>query len=308
MHLSLVSPHPPFIAPEPFHELYHAKDMPSPIRRETPEEEAGQHPWLRCFLFNQRGRAYTFGTDSADNLTISDLDLAQIRATYYGMMSEVDAQIGRLIQHLKQLGCYDDTLIVFTSDHGELLGDHWMFAKYSYHDQSFHVPLIIRHPGQKSAEARGTVIDAFTENVDIMPTILDTIEVDIPVQCDGRSLLPFCEGTPPRRWRQEYHAEFDLRSPYEYEDDIPLGLNIKQCAVNIIRGARYKYVHFSGLPPLFFDLEDDPDEFHDRSNDPDYRDRVLEYTAKMLTWRMEHDDPALTNLHLAANGEVLEHR
>ena len=68
--------------------------------------------------------------------------------------------------------------------------------------------------------------------------------------------------------------------------------------VSIARGRRYKYVHFAGLPSLFFDLEEDPGEFINHFNDPDYQQRVLEYAEKMLTWRMEHDEPALTDFHL----------
>lgn len=309
VHLSFLSPHPPFIVPEPFHDQYDAEDMLLPVRQATPEKEAAQHPWLRHYLFNQRGEGYTFGADSrSDNLSISERDLRQIRATYYGMISEVDAQIGRLLNYLKQAGTYDDTLIIFTSDHGDHLGDHWMFAKYSYFEQTFHIPLIVRDPTPEARQTRGSVVDAFTESIDIMPTLLERIGVEIPAQCDGRSLLPFCRGQRPEGWRREYHAEFDLRSPYDCEEDPPLGLELQQCTANIIRGERYKYVHFTALPPLFFDLEEDPDEFHDLAADPAYQGRVLEYTGKMLSWRMEHDDPALTDLRVTRGGIVREPR
>jgi len=304
VHLSFYSPHPPFIVPEPYNTMYSADDMPLPVRKQTIEQEASQHPWLEHYIFNQSGSPYTFSTEASNNHTLSDQDIRQIKATYYGMMSEVDAQIGRLINHLKQTGAYDNTLIVFTSDHGEQLGDHWTFAKYCYFDQTFHVPLIIRDPGVKAHQSRNRIVDAFTESIDVMPSILDAIGADIPHQCDGYSLLPFCRGENPENWRQEYHAEFDLRSPYGGDDKAPLGLEMEKCMVNIISGDRYKYVHFAGLPPLFFDHKDDPDEFLDRANDPAYQERVLEYARKMLDWRMEHDDPALTNMHLSMSGVV----
>ncbi len=308
VHLSLYAPHPPFIAPAPYNAMYDAGDMPLPTRRKTAQIEAAQHPWLGHYLFNQRGKYWTYGEDSRDNLAISNLDLRQIRATYYAMMSDLDAQIGRLIDHLKQQGSYDDTLIIFTSDHGEQLGDHWMFAKYGYFDQSFSIPLIIRDPTAVATPARGAIIDDFTESIDLMPTILQAIGQDIPAQCDGASLLPFCRGGQPAGWRQQYHAEFDLRSPYGIDEAIPLGLNAKNCGVGIIADARYKYVHFTALPPLFFDRQSDPDEFEDRSRDPAYRAQMLDYAGKMLSWRMKHDDPALTGLYLSDDGtvEVLE--
>jgi arylsulfatase A-like enzyme len=177
-----------------------------------------------------------------------------------------------------------------------------MFAKYSYFDQAFHIPLIVRDPTPEARQARGSIVDAFTESIDVMPTIIESIGGEIPVQCDGRSLLPFCRGERPQGWRQEYHAEFDLRSSNRINENLPLGLGMKQCTANIIRGERYKYVHFTALPPLFFDLEEDPDEFHDLVADPAHQGRALEYAGKMLSWRMEHDDAALTDLHLTREG------
>jgi arylsulfatase A-like enzyme len=298
LHMSFLSPHPPYIAPEPFHNLYDANDMSLPVRQETPEKEASLHPWLDYYIFNQRGENYTVGARSLDNISLSELEQRQVKATYFGMMSEIDSQIGRLIDNLKQIGAYDNTLIVFTSDHGDMQGDHWMLSKSCYYEGAFHVPLIVRDPSTAADKSRGTLVEAFTESVDIMPTILDWLDLDIPVQCNGYSLLPFCRDKQPQDWRQEYHAEFDLRSPYGHNEKIPFGLNKRKCIVNIIRGERYKYVHFAGLPPLFFDLKDDPHEFINRFTDPDYQSRVLEYSEKMLTWRMEYDEPALTDFHL----------
>ena len=179
-----------------------------------------------------------------------------------------------------------------------------MFAKYSYFDQTFHVPLIVRDPRPGAGPGRASVVDAFTESVDIMPTILEAIGVEIPTQCNGHSLMPFCRGERPQGWRREYHAEFDLRSPYEIEEATPLGFELQQCTANIICGERYKYFHFAALPHLFFDREEDPDEFRDLAADPAYQGRIIVYAGKMLSWRMEHDDPALTDLHLSSGGVI----
>jgi len=304
VHMSFISPHPPYVVSEPFHDQYRARDMTLPVRRNTPEEEAALHPWMNYYLHNQGRSDYTVGAQPRDILTLPESELRQIRATYFGMISEVDAQIGRLIDYLKKTGAYDNTLIIFTSDHGDMLGDHWMLSKTSYFDQAFSIPLIIRDPNPTADSARGSVIEAFTENVDIMPTILERIKRTVPTQCDGRSLLPFCQGKEPTNWRQEYHAEFDLRAPYSIKAPPPLGLEMKQCGVTIIRGTTYKYVHFATLPPLFFDLEKDPYEFIDLSTDSDYRGKVFEYAGKMLSWRMISEDSALTDLHLTNEGVV----
>ena len=101
---------------------------------------------------------------------------------------EVDDAVGRIVAHLKATGEYDHTLIVFTCDHGEMGGDHYTWGKELYFDQSFHIPLIIRDPRTAGNAARGSQVAAFTESVDLMPTMLDWLDADIPAQCDGRVL------------------------------------------------------------------------------------------------------------------------
>jgi arylsulfatase A-like enzyme len=282
VHLSTLSPHPPFIAPEPYHAICDAESVATPVRRATIEDEAGQHPWLQHYLFNQIGAGITVGATARDNLSRSDRDLRQIKATYFGMIAEVDAQIGRLIDFLKQSGDYDDTLIIFTSDHGEFLGDHWMFGKFSYQEQTFHVPLIIRDPAPEARRADGRVVDAFTESIDIMPTVLEWIGQPAPAQCDGSSLNAFCRGKSPENWRQEYYAEFDMRCTWGNRPGEPLGLRGDQCMIRVLRGQRYKYVHFEDQPCLFFDLNEDPGEFRNLIDDPAHRQRVAEFAGRAL--------------------------
>ena len=307
VHISYLSPHPPFVVPEPYHDMYDPAKVPKPIRSASPEEEAKQHPFLAHYLNNQRGWGIFFGHHSKNNLELPDEDVLQARATYYGMISEVDFQVGRLIQFLKQTGTYDQTLIVFTSDHGEQLGDHWQFAKYAYFDGSFHIPLIVRDPSREADPGRGRQVARFTENVDVMPTILSRLGLEVPSQCNGESLLPFLCADTPSGWREEAHWELDFRNFTEDNGNPILELKPDQCAMNVLRGTRYKYVHFTALPPLFFDLEDDPNEFHNRAEDSAYQTLVLEYAQKMLSWRMNHDERVLANTRLTSKG-VVEHR
>jgi len=304
LHLSFLAPHPPFVASAPYHDMYAPADVPPPVRAASVEQEASQHPFLADYLHNQRGWGIYFEFDSRNNLALGDVDVLQARATYYGMMSEVDAQIGRLMDYLRASGVYDDTLIVFTSDHGEQLGDHWQFSKYSYFDQSFHIPLIVRDPRPEANGHRGRQVDAFTENVDVMPTILDYLGLDVPAQCDGASLAPFCRGETPDPWRDAAHWEFDFRDLVAPGEDRFLGLTPDQCNMSVLRGERYKYVHFTALPPLFFDLQEDPAELVNLAEDPDHRPLVLEYTRRMLSWRMNHDERVLANTMLTPDGVV----
>lgn len=291
LHMVYLRPHPPFVAPEPYNKLYHPDEVPGFRRAASAEDEGKQHPFLAWHLSRERKAQL-----------LSEPHLRQLRATYYGLITEVDHHVGRLINWLKRTGRYDETLIVFSCDHGEMLGDHWYLGKEGYFDQAFHIPLIARLPGADGA--RGRVVEAFTEGIDLMPTLLDLVNRPIPLQCDGRSLATWLRGETPTDWRQAVHWEFDFRDVVGGAPEAALGLRLDQCNLNVIRDHRGKYVHFAGLPPLFFDLENDPDELTDRSGDPALAPRLLDYAQKMLSWRMANDERTLTGYHLTERGAV----
>ena len=293
-HLSILRPHPPFVAPEPYNAMYDPLAVPGFSRLATPDQEASQHPWLAYQLSRRQFRA------SAD-----ERKMRRLKAVYFGLMSEVDAALGRLFEFLKRSRRWDDTLIIFTSDHGEQMGDHWLLGKCGYFDASYHIPLIVRDPRQRAHATRGSRVRSFTENVDIMPTMLNAIGCPVPLQCDGRPLAPFLEGSgTPSNWRTEAHWEFDFRDPTDAAVEVKLGLTLHQCTMNVIRDSAYKYVHFTKLPPLLFDLRKDPDEFVNCANDPDYLPVMLQYAQKLLSWRMNHDEHALTHIALTHEGPV----
>jgi arylsulfatase A-like enzyme len=293
-HLSLLRPHPPLAAPEPYNRLYDPAKMALPERSHTVELEAQQHPFLDYCLGLERIRAPE-----------SDRVIQRMMASYYGLMSEVDDNLGRLFELLKSSGQWDSTLIIFTSDHGEQLGDHWLNNKLGYFDQSYYIPLIIRDPRPAAHSTRGKQFDAFTESVDLMPTILDWLGIDIPAQCDGQSLLPMMHsGEVPESWRREVHWEFDFRRMSNASTAGAFDCSAHQLSLTVIRDHQYKYVHFTALPPLFFDLQQDPQEFVDLADNPDYHSLVLEYAQKMLSWRMKHTDRGLTETLLTAQGPV----
>ena len=122
--------------------------------------------------------------------------------------------------------------------------------------------------------------------------------------CDGVSLAPFLRGEDPAGWREEAHWEYDFRDATDDEVERRFGLTLHQCGLNVIRGERYKYVHFAGLPPLFFDLQEDPGEMRNLADDPAQLPRVLEYAQKLISWRMAHDEQTLTHLALTEDGVV----
>ena len=295
LHVAYIRPHPPFVAPEPYASMYDPATVPEPVRAETHEAEGAVHPVLA-------GAVAIPGIRLGDDMD----ELRQTRATYYGMMSEVDAQLGRLFDGLRARGVWDDTLVVLTSDHGEQLGDHWLTEKLGWFEQSYHIPCIVRDPDAR--DAHGTVVDdRFTENVDVMPTVLEWLGLRVPVQCDGRSLLPLVRGDASVSWRDGAFWEWEFRDPIGGWAERLLDLTMDQCAISVLRDEHGKYVHFTGLAPLFYDLDADPHELVNRADDPAYAATVLGYAQRMLSRHMEHVDQTLTGLLVTAAG-VLDGR
>lgn len=287
VHLSLRAPHPPWVATEPYNQRYAIEDLPPQIRHQTVEEQKNVHPWLERHLTTGRNQSHA-----------NEYRHKLLQASYYSLMSEVDDNMTRLVNYLAETNQLENTLLIFTSDHGEQMGDHWQYGKAGFYDQSYHIPLIIRTPHGIS----GTVSE-FTGHVDIMPTILDWLQLEIPRQCDGQSLLPFLSGANPKNWREAIQWEFDFRNS---DAEIDLNLNMESACLNVYRDNEFKYVHFAGLPELLFDLKKDPDELHNvAGSNPTV---VSEYARKLLSWRMRHTDKTLSHVQLSRDRGMIVHK
>ncbi len=198
----------------------------------------------------------------------------------------------------------DETLIIFTSDHGEQLGDHWLLGKTGYFDQSYAVPLIVRDPRSAADHTRGAAVTAFTEHVDIMPTLLDFVGGVCPPQCDGRSLMDWIHQGAAQSWRQQAHWEYDFRDASFDGAEKALGLTLHQCNLAVIRDEHFKYVHFAGLKPLLFDLNGGPGEFIDLAAEPAFAATTLHYAQLLLSWRQTHEDQTLTHKMATSRGLI----
>ncbi|PPC76125.1 sulfatase [Pokkaliibacter plantistimulans] len=301
IHGVFLRPHPPLYAPEPFNRLYAAEQVALPQRESSLAEAKAQHPFLDYWLDVQQRPGYYFGHQH-NVVSLPEAELQQMRATYYGLITEVDLHLGRLFDYLRETGEYDNTLIIFTVDHGEQLGDHYLWGKGGYFDASYHIPLIIRAPECRGA--RGKQLSALTEAVDLMPTMLDWLGLPVPASCDGESLLPWLQGADPAQWRSEVFWEYDFRDPHTQQAEQRLGLNSNECTLAVLRSERYKYVHFTAMPPLLFDLLDDPGEFHNLADNPQYLPILLQMAQRMLSRRMARADRVLANTLLTRQGVI----
>jgi arylsulfatase A-like enzyme len=171
-----------------------------------------------------------------------------------------------LFRFLEERGLMDTTMIVFTSDHGDYLGDHWLGEKDLFHEPSVHVPLIVCDPDPRADATRGSVCRELVEAIDLAPTLIDVYGgAQVPHIIDGRSLRPLLFGENPQDWRRHVISEYD----YSFMDAaIELGTKARDAWLRMIFDGRYKYILAEDYPPMLFDLESDPSELVDRGTDP----------------------------------------
>jgi arylsulfatase A-like enzyme len=258
LHLNWLRPHPPNVAARPYHRLVDPADVDLGKRPLPLAKQLDSHPFFGAAASNRPMREYTQRRMRIEDLT--ELHERHLRATYYGLIAEVDHHIGRIVAELKAQGRYDSTLIVFGSDHGDALGDKWLYGRRGPFDGHFKVPLIVRDPRLEADPTRSNIVDDFTVNGDIMPTILDALGAETPSTVEGTSLEAFTHGRPTK-WRQ--HVRYDM----DWSDHG--GSSAEQPRrFSAIRTPEHRYVEFNDLEPMLFDLTNDPDEAINRAGDP----------------------------------------
>jgi arylsulfatase A-like enzyme len=300
--LTYIRPHPPFVAPVPWNTLVSPSDVPPPLRRTAPKDEMSRHPFFAACLDEAPPGRMAKGVRGIDH----DLDSVQaLRAVYLGLAAEVDQHVGRIFDWLHDTGQDDETLVILTSDHGEMLGDHHAWGKMNVYDPAWHVPMILRAPSSVMTRA-GAAVDAFTESIDLAPTVLDWLGVRVPAAMDGRSLLTFLSGAHVDDWRDYAYAELDIgdpESPTPWQDQ--MGLALREANLSILREERWKVVHFNGGHPLLlFDMERDPGEMENLAQEPAHLPTLLRLTQRLLDHRMRHADHAISDVKIDAGRMV----
>ncbi len=281
-HLSQFRPHPPYAAAGGFDRMYDPAAMPDPIapgaERHRLHDGLMRHPQMKV------------PEDPAE--------MRRLRAQYYGMVSEADAQLGRVWAALEAQGAWDDTFIIVTADHAEQLGDHGLLQKGGFFEQSYHILGLVRDP--RPGAARGAVVERFTENVDVFPTLCEAMGIPVPAQCDGAPLTPFLRGEAPPWWREAAHWEWDWRDSLipTGPHDWPWDRRLERQNLAVTRGETAAYIHFGDGTWLAFDLSADP-TWRTPLADPA---RVLDQAQNLLTWRARHTDRTLTGMLVADGG------
>ncbi|MDR3101554.1 MAG: sulfatase-like hydrolase/transferase [Paraburkholderia sp.] len=270
LHLSLVKPHWPYLAPAPYHSLYSLDDC-LPLQRHK-EELTNAHEITRTYRENHEECINFFRADVSDT----------VRPTYQGLIQQIDDRLGMLWDVLAELGRWDDTLIVFTADHGDFLGDHWLGEKELFYDTVQKVPLIVHDPTEAADATRGTANSDFVSAVDIVPTILDALSLpDRDHRVEGRSLLPLLHGDTPISWRDCVISELDFSFR---QARLSLGYSPRDCRGWMVRTEDWKYIHWQRGRASLFNLRSDPEEFFDLGAEPGFESVQEAMRKRLLSW------------------------
>ncbi len=270
LHLSYIKPHWPYIAPAPYHDMYGPNQIQAPNRHL--QELMHAHPVFAAFT--QREGSRSFAHDQVRQTVIP---------AYMGLVKQIDDHVGRLVAFLEQRGRMADTLIVFTSDHGDYLGDHWMGGKELFHEESVRIPLIVYDPDPSADATRATVDSRLAAAIDLIPTFIDALGAKAqPHRLEGQSLLPLVRGdTAAPSWRDAVFSEADYAFSEVRRE---LGRSVHDARAFMVRTAAWKYVLFEGYRPQLFDLREDPGEIDDLGASPAHAAVRAEMHEHLFAW------------------------
>ncbi|MCC6491079.1 MAG: arylsulfatase [Candidatus Hydrogenedentes bacterium] len=268
--VSFARPHSPYDPPKRFMDMYAGADLP----------KAAVGDWEE---------RYVPRSDDSPNIWHGDMGAEQVRQSrqgYYGSISFVDEKIGEILAALEKRGMLDNTLILFTSDHGDMLGDHHLWRKSYAYEGSANIPMIVRWPKDTLSEARGRVLDHPVEIRDILPTFMEAAGAPGAETLDGKSMLPIIvdEKAP---WREFIDLEHDrCYDPLNHWTAVTDGHS--------------KFIfHCETGEEQFFDLDADPGETVNRAADPAYAQRVQQWRQHMIDHLAPRGEPFVKDGKLA---------
>lgn len=232
------APHPPWCAPERFHSMYDPNDI-------------GELPNYKVH-FTDKPRRVIERINYYELWNVPEEMIRKSIAAYFGFVSYLDSCVGRIIDKLEDLGMREDTIVVYTSDHGEMLYKNGICEKHTLFEDALRIPLIFSQPG---TVPEGMTSDALASNIDLMPTLLGLAGANVPDFVEGKDLTPTFEGTDVQDWIfAEYYHSLD--------------------PCRMVRDKRYKYIHTEEDICELYDLENDPLESINLAWFPQYANRI----------------------------------
>lgn len=259
--VSFLEPHMPFFGP--YNDRYDPDTIPTgPAFALPPDAHASAR---------KRDKAAQFREQGFEGRPLqSERDWRRMRANYYGLVSLVDEAVGRILAALECSGQAENTIVIFTSDHGEMMGDHACLAKSLTYEESIRVPLLVRVPGE-----RGRTLPGRVSQIDLAPTILDFMGQRAPAQLQGKSLRPVMRG------------EATLAG-----NDVFVEWNNGEAWRTIVSREGWKLNLCATDRSEYYDLNTDPHELDNRYTDPSCRSQVELLTARIRAWQAETGDTA----------------
>jgi len=241
--VSLTHPHNPYVTTQEYWDRYRHEDIDMP--------RVGPIPFEKLDAHSQRlWKAYKFG-----EYTVSAEDVRRSRHAYYGMTSYIDDHVGRLLGVLRDMDLEDNTVVIFTSDHGDMLGERGLWYKWMHYEGACRIPMIIAMPGQKAGR-----VAAPASLMDFLPTVVDIAssggkKVEPVAPLEGQSLLPVVKGGASLPYDRPVFAEMNADGTFSPSF--------------MVRKGDWKLISCEGDPPMLFDLANDPDEKRNLAGKPD---------------------------------------
>ncbi len=275
LYVGFVAPHPPFVVPSDYLDRYPLDRVPLPKVHDMPAESL--HPWVKA----QRDFI------DQDRFFRDDEERRLAYASYTGLLSFVDAQVGFVLDTLQELGLESKTRVLYTSDHGDSPGARGLWGKFNFYEESAKVPMILSGPGIEP----GAVCETPVSLIDVFPTVLDALDIAQPVSD------PAPEGA----------SLFEIAGAHTEADRVVLGQYHAFASPSggyMLRKGRYKYHYYVGYRPELFDLVNDPEELVDLASDPDHKSVLAEMEALLR----ERLDPEAVDRRAKADQDRLIER
>ena len=274
--VSFERPHSPYDPPQRFVDMYKNVKIPEPVIGD----------WCQQFNIKDAGKDAAFGNFGVEHAVKS-------RRYYYANITFIDEMIGKIIQALKDKGMYENSIICFTADHGDMLGDHYHWRKTYAYEGSSHIPFIVQWPeGMKTGIKRGSKLENPTELRDFLPTFLDAAGAEIPQDMDGMSLLHLIKD-PKAQWR----PYIDMEHATCYSQDNYWAA---------LTDGNWKYIWFfrTGKEQLF-NLKSDPGEITELSQKQEYADVLKQWRQRMVKHLSERGEGFVKNGKLVVRKETM---